>query len=590
MLFSASKPMQRLVNALAVFKKILYTFSLLLVTALSSVAQAEITVTASVDKNPVMLNESLIFTVIANGDVDRNALDTSPLLKNFTVGRTSVSSQTSMVNFKTSRTTQWTTVLIPKQLGKVVIPSLQVADSRTNEIALTVVEASQSNQQRDIFIESSASATDVYVQQQFTLSVKLHFAAELQRGSLTEPELSSADIKQVGKDSESEKIINGRRYRVIERTFAIKPQQSGQFTLKPPMFSGEIIVPSRRNNGFFGFNETKPVSVLGEDIEIDVKPIPSNFNGQWLPSELLTLHHEWQPSPEKFVVGEPITRTVTLTAAGVSEEQLPDIELDLPNGLKVYPDQAESHTGINKGRLVSQKVYNFAIVASKPGQYQLPAVRIPWWNTVTNKYQEAILPARTITVAVNPDFANTEQAQVTEQPNKAEAQTAKNNEVSQGLTNPLPTSAQQTQWLQWLFLALWLLTCLAWFISSKRNKANKISELPVSDDSSNGIYLKLLAAAKQNDGQLVLSLLPQWVNAQSWLTQGKRVSHLSQTLQILGDDDVSAAIDELQASYFNKSDTPWRGDKLTTLLQKANTMLSERKKVRQSSERIQLNP
>ena len=97
------------------------------------------------------------------------------------------------------------------------------------------------------------------------------------------------------------------------------------------------------------------------------------------------MHQEWQPEPAQFKVGEPITRTITLTAAGLSEEQLPEITMTMPQGLKVYPDQAELHTGLNNERLVSQKVVNFAIVASKAGEYQLPEITINWWNTITNK-------------------------------------------------------------------------------------------------------------------------------------------------------------------------------------------------------------
>ncbi len=82
-------------------------------------AQAEVTeVQAVVDKNPAMADESITLRVIANGDADRNAFDPSPLLKDFVVGRTSVSSQTKMVNFSTSRTTTWSTTLIPRTEGK----------------------------------------------------------------------------------------------------------------------------------------------------------------------------------------------------------------------------------------------------------------------------------------------------------------------------------------------------------------------------------------------------------------------------------------------------------------------------------------
>ena len=157
-------------------------------------------VSASVDKNPVMVKESFILQIVADDEVNTNALDTSSLLQNFIVGRTSVSSQTNMINFKTSKTTTWTTVLIPRAEGTYVIPSLSIDKYQTDPIKLSVLSANDPNaiQQQDIFITTDISAKSVYVQQQVTLTVKLHFAAELKRGSLTEPMLDGASITQIG--------------------------------------------------------------------------------------------------------------------------------------------------------------------------------------------------------------------------------------------------------------------------------------------------------------------------------------------------------------------------------------------------------
>ena len=325
--------------------------------------------TATVDKNPVTVKESLVLTIVADDDVDSNALNTSALQKDFIVGRTSVSTQTSMVNFNTSRTTTWQTVLIPRRTGTAAIPSFTIEGVQSEPFQLTVVNESDpsASRQRDVFITAEVSNSEVYVQQMLTLTIHLHFAAELKRGSLTEPELTGATITQVGKDRESETRINGKRYRVISRTFAVTPQQSGDFMLRSPMFSGEIMVQSARRSNFLSFGESKAISVLGDELPIKVKPMPANFTGHWLPSELLTLHEEWQPASTDYRVGEPITRTITLTAVGVSEEQLPDIELAETRGIKIYPDQQTTHANITNGRFVSQAVSNFAIVVSQAG-------------------------------------------------------------------------------------------------------------------------------------------------------------------------------------------------------------------------------
>lgn len=524
---------------------------------ISSTSFAFINVSATVDKNPVIVNESFVLTVTADDDVNSNALDTSPLMTDFIVGRTSISSQTSMVNFKTTRTTRWTTVLIARKPGQFVIPALNIESNMTAPIALTVLAASdsQASSQQDLFITTDISAKEVYVQQQLTLTVKLHFAAELKRGSLTEPTLNGANILQIGKDKEEDTIINGRRYRVIERTYAISPQESGNFTLKSPVFSGEIMQPSTRRNGFLSFAETKPVSVIGDDIPLTILPIPTQYQGAWLPSELLTIHQEWQPSANSFVVGEPITRIITLTAAGLSEEQLPEILMTVPKGLKVYPDQAELHTGMNNNRLVSQKVRNFAIVANKPGTYELPAITIPWWNTVTNKYQEATLPAQTITVAVNPDLAN-------EAPVVLETERFLN-ESAQVPTTQVVTVIQ-TPWLQWLFLALWIITSLAWLLTyllKNKTQQKSSTKAPISDH-----YLALLAACKKNDQQKVFVYLAPWFNT----ITTQNISTVSQVIQHCHHQGLINAINELQRCFYSKEQQPWSGNNLLIAVNDVN--------------------
>jgi len=538
---------------------------------LSPTALALTQLVATVDRNPVMEKESFVLTITADDDIDTNALDTSPLLKDFIVGRTSVSSQTSMINFNTTRTTKWTTVLIPRKAGKIVIPTLEIDSFSTNAINLDVVKSnSQSGtKSQDIFITSKVSSKEIYVQQQLTLTVKLHFATELKRGNLTEPVLAGSNITQIGKDKESDNIINGRRYRVIERNYAVSPQKSGEFVLQTPMFSGEVLAQSNRRTNFLSFAETKPVSVLGEDINLSVKPIPDSYQGFWLPTEILTLHQEWQPDAESFKVGEPITRTITLTAAGLSEEQLPDIKVSMPKGIKIYPDQAELHTGMNQNRLVSQKKQNFALVASKAGTYELPEITIPWWNTVTNKLQHATIPAKTITILPNDDFDPS--------PITPSIQAGNTTETSAVETIII----KESSWLQWLFLALWLLTSFAWLLTSILNKKTPAAKM-VSPKKSGNTFSSLSTACKNNQGDKVLILLVDWAKEQY---PSEKISTLDDVVKVINSTEFTSVLNELQQSFYGKNITPWIGDNILNIINEIHKTTKN-----SSSVKITLNP
>jgi len=562
----------------------------LLLISLYISTQAFANVSATIDKNPVVAGESIVLDVVADDSLDNNAFDSSTLLKDFIVGRTSVSSQTSMINFKTSYTTRWQTVLIPRKEGNYTIPEFDINGQKTAAISLKVLAPNTTNksQQQDLYIEANVSNKDVYVQQQFTLQVKLYFASELKRGSLTEPSLTGATITQVGKDKETVEISNGRRFRVIERNYAINPQQSGDFVLSSPMFSGEVISSSNRRSNFLSFGESTPVSVLGKEISIKVRPIPETFHGQWLPSELLSINDEWQPKNQQFTVGEPITRTITLTAAGLSEEQLPKLTIPIPTGLKIYPDQAKLHTSVNNTKLISQKVQNFAIVASSPGTYTLPKIVIPWWNTVTNRYQEAILPEKTIKVTANNDFIS---AGATTNKNPKIPTAAINDDA---VNNNLPqkhTEVKHSLFLQWLFLTLWLATSLAWFISARLNKNSQFKVNKKEKNIAYG-YLDLLKYCKTNQGDAALECIVPWIN--SLKIDDKKITSLEEAVDIINQHDFTEAINQLQQCYYGNNDKIWQGDALLRCIEKINrqrhknTQSNQQEQDRQS--KINLNP
>ncbi|MDN3651649.1 BatD family protein [Thalassotalea ponticola] len=509
-----------------------------------------LTVTASVDKNPAIVDEAIVLSVIADDSLSADAFDASVLAKDFILGGTSVSSQTRMVNFKTTRTTQWSTLLVPRRAGMVTIPELNVNGAKTQAIALQVLPVSErdDSSQQDIFITAEVSKSEVYVQQQFTLTLRLHLATELLRGNLADPQMTGAEVIQIGDNKEDIDIINGKRYRIIEKTYAIKPQKSGEHVLHSTVFSGEVSVNSPQRRALFSSAALgKPVRVKGEEINITVKPAPSDFQGEWLPSELLLIEEQWPEQEQSYKVGEPITRTIKITAAALSAEQIPELEFNTPDGIKVYPDQAQTKSGINSGLLVSQKIQDFALVPTQAGEFELPAIDLPWWNTKLNRQEIASLPAKRIVVVGQP-------VATTPVTNVAVSTSAKE-----------PVTAASSIW-QWVFLSLWLITSFAWLYSAKLKGKWRSGKAPFTSPGTQ-YYLKLLAACRQNNGIEVLKLLPNWGNE---LFADQHFSNVEQLSQFLQNEQFEQQIMLLQRCYYGSSKQPWQGDELIKLISVIN--------------------
>ncbi len=546
---------------------------------------------ATIDRNPVMLDEAIRLTVTADGSADRDAFDSSPLLKDFVVGRTSVSSQTSIVNFDTKRTTVWTTTLFPRKEGTFTIPSLTIEGKSTKPIQVKVIPVQeQSNVARDYFVTTDIDVKEAYLNQQLLYTVKLFLSSNIERGSLQAPEMQNAEITQLGEDKQYTDIVNGRRYQIIERQFAVVPQASGEFTLRGPIFTGEVMA-ANTNQRFGFFNRTQQINRVGPDITVNIKPIPQGIDYPWLPSEMVRVDEEW-PQGDSFVAGEPVTRIVTLTALGVVEEQLPDIPEFYPPNFKLYPDQSNTTTVEKDQSLISQRQTSLAIIPTQPGNFVLPEITIPWFNTLTQQTEYATIPARSITVAPASGANNANTPNSLDTPSISSAS-------NEDIQNDIPSAAKQpnasasskdkpldsasgevntdesTQ-LNWMvtcaLLVLFIIALTGWLVTYRKLKQAQFMGPGITNKTGSAQrphsyaqwdekaqFQNLMSVIKAKDTRLLTPALKQWINA---LTSGK--AQLSQF------ERINASVNELYALRFsaNKADANTQSKQVMKALDK----------------------
>ncbi|MFP3425897.1 BatD family protein [Pseudoalteromonas sp. SIMBA_162] len=460
---------------------------LLLLCAIPSFAATKLQ--ASVDKNPVLAGEFFMLNISVDDNVKGEQPDTSVLLKDFVVGPTSLSTRTNIINGSINKQTTWSVKLMTRTEGQYTIPSFTVSGLSSQPIDLTVTKrAANADNNNDIFVKTSLSSNSLYVQEAGVYTLKLYLAKELLDGSLSTPSMEDALLTQLGKQTESYELVDGKRYLVITREYLIQPQKSGPYTIAAPVFQGRVQQNYRQLE----------VSAIGEDQQIEIKPIPSDYNGAWLPSELVNLGEEWQPSDDTIEVGTPITRTITLTALGVTKEQLPDIEMPTINGIRSYPDQKENNNAVRNGRVVSQQTASYALLPQTPGTYTLPEIKLPWFNTKINRISFATLPARTITVTPSSTVVNTpvntEQSidNIPVDETKADADTSIQMQTAHSYT-PLWLIAVAV-----LGYILWIGTVIFyWFTSSNINTIEKVKPLPTP--RSQPSLKKLLNIQKAGD-------------------------------------------------------------------------------------------
>ncbi len=508
-----------------------YLNSLLLMLISTAWVQAEIKATA--DRQEMFFGESLTLTIISDQNTSSQP-DFTMLDAVFHVGQTSKSSSTQIINGDISTQTTWQVLLVPKTMGSHIIPPIEVDGERTQALKIEVKKPDPNAQAKgDIFIEIEANKSSAYVQEEILLTVRLLYAINLKNGALSEPSADGVIVQQINKGTNYTTQRDGRTYQVLERKYAIFAENSGPLTLNPLVFEGEVTDNSRPSYGLF--QRGRPVRQVSEMLELDIKKIPPEFVYEdWIPAKQLTLTQSW--SQEKpYRVGEPITRTINLTAMGLSETQLPDLEIDTIEGARIYQDKTDTMTRTDGQQLIATKTVKYAVIPNQKGELEIPEFTLKWFDTNKQAAQLTSIPA--ITLPIEAAEASTTQAPKAIDFNPVEIPETQAVPV---IEEPV-SSDQITLWqtLTWVFAALWILTTvLLW----RRPKAITTKN-PTQRTIDNPISLKNINQANANQVQQTLIA---WWNQQ----YQQQTTNLGQISQQLSDGEMNQAIEQLQQKLY----------------------------------------
>lgn len=491
---------------------------------------------ASVDRDQLNSGETVELTLESNDATLFGKPDLAPLDTLFEVRGTRQVNQLTTLNDDNKATTRWIITLQPKQTGTVTIPSLQVGDYHSLPINLTVTQSSASESElAPVFIEASLDQPSVYVQAQAILTLRVYHSVALYDDSnLTPLHLQDAIVEQLGESRTYEKLINGVRHGVIEVRYGIYPQHSGDLQIPALTFSatqvdnqpGNTSTPSAPKPG-------KMVHVTSTEIPLQVKPKPEDYpaTAAWLPARSLSLSETWNPEPDHSKVGDSLTRTLTLKAEGLSSAQLPPLPATDVNGLRRYPDLPQLSNQVTDNGLIGSREEREALVPTRVGQVELPAVELVWWNTHEDRLERSYLPARTLQVAANTSLA-------------ADTPTS---------TGPIADSDDSTLWLWQLSTLLLACTTLIGFgLWWRARWQPAILRAAQTGPSPRTLLDDIKRASLANDPQATRQALDAWARQQP-----ETLAEMAARFVLLSD-----ALDGLNGALYSETGQYWQGEEL----------------------------
>ncbi len=540
----------------------------------SAVLQAaNITVTTS--RNPVALDDSFHLIYEADSSVDDDP-DFSPIYKNFDVLNSSQSTNMRSINGSWSMKKTWDLSVIAKDMGKYTIPPIAFGSDISPAIQVNVLNSSSPNSTSSngqstipakIFLESSLDKKTGWVQAQFIYTIRLLRTVGIASASLTEPESNDPDaiIEKLSEDN-YQTTRNGISYEVFERRYAIFPQRSGQLKINPVTFEGRVNATQPRTI-FDQFRMSGQLKRLrSKAVSATVKAAPATINLQdWLPASELQLIEEWSDDTANIKTGDPITRTITIAAQGLTAVQLPDLKFKEIDGLKQYPDKPVVENKPQTNGVIGLKQIKVALIPSKAGSYTLPAIRLQWWNTKTNKNETATIPEKTLTAVGS---ASTSSIPA---PTQTQTLQTKPNVIDEIKPAAAALPVENSIYWQWSTLAFALAWLVTLFLLFRKPAATGAG---ANTKTETAIFPPLKAAitavekhAKNNDAENTRVALIEWARS---AYADNTITNLSQISERCS-SQLANEIRHLNESLYSPEKPSWNGKTLLAAFKTARS-------------------
>ncbi|HVT73557.1 MAG TPA: BatD family protein [Lacunisphaera sp.] len=327
-----------------------------------------------------------------------------PQVDGLEFGRPSQSSQTSIVNFKVSRTFSYVYPVRPGKRSDISIPTFTVqTDKGTLRVAAatySVGNAPVGNSGLSVDDISSATLTtnkDTYWAGEvfpivYNLSVVRRYFHSLASNIEWQPAPLVAE--DWTKPDPSETLVRGERRVISTQSTRAYAKQPGTFSIKP---AGQMINLMVGQTGFGIFSQAtvEQRQLNTNPLDLTIKPLPP------APADFSKAVGEFtftsKVVPTSAAVGEPVTWTLELGGTG----NWPDIgglpQREVSNDFQVV--QPKSKRAMKDGSLFDGTLSeDVVLVPTKPGTYRLASVHFTYFDTKAGAYKTVATDPVTITV------------------------------------------------------------------------------------------------------------------------------------------------------------------------------------------------
>ena len=262
-------------------------------------------------------------------------------------------------------------------------------------VSLLAAAAIVATPERTVLLEADLEPAQVYVQAQAVYRLRLYQAVDVRDLTFSVAAPRLADLQPIGQGRVYETLRDGRRYRVHERSYAIRPYASGALVLGDAHLDGRVPASGTPDG-------RRALRMDAPQLTLNVLPVPPKADAAlWLPAHTLSVTEVWTPAPQ---AGQAQRRSIRIEAAGVDAGQLPELKITAP-GMAVHASPARLENRFAGTLNIGVREQTFSMVALHSGPISIPEIQLHWWNVESNLPAVATLPSRTLQISAAPGLA-----------------------------------------------------------------------------------------------------------------------------------------------------------------------------------------
>ncbi len=537
-------------------------------------------VTLQAPGTPIVAQQPFELVITIDRAVKEGALQTAALPPQFQVLASRHQQFSQFSSGQSHTATRWTLTLSAARAGIYQLPPIPVAGEFSAGQLLQVLPAPPPPPPAPAWLEAELESTEVYAGVPVRLTLRVHYRIALGKGArLREPTTQHARLLRAGKIRYGHSSRDGYDYQVLEQDYLLIPERTGLLQIPPARFSAQIADAGGKQSPSDG--QEAQLELDSPTLELEVLTPPSKDH-PWLPAADLQLTESWENLNPTLRAGDTLTRTLRLTATQVGASQLPSVEFSDGEGWRTFARPPLHKESVSDGLLTSESEQSFQVLVTRPGALTLPPLRVRWWNIATERWEEASLPAKELTVT---PFTATSAVSA---PNPAPSSSAPPTPEPKPRESSI-VSDVTSQWLGWFWALIALICALGWTQCLSRLRQQQASTRALEKQlailnkpdtqprfqpqEERQRYQSLARSCHQEDAAAVASNLIRWAQA-FWPQQ--RISSLSDVRSTAQDPALDYLLRNLEHRLRHPDpEEPWTGDILISQLRKIRMRLAE---------------